>query len=351
MMRFFTPAFLLFVITGFSMAQNPQGRPGGMGNFQQMNIGRFYGKVVDDATGKGIGYASVQLYGMKWDSTSKKMENTLLAGQLTLENGDFSLENLPVMGEFTLKINFLGYALTETKVSFNLQGAGRPNGAGRPGGGGMPQAGAVDKDLGNIKLSASSNMLKEVTIEAQGGQVSLALDKKIYKVDKDNVAAGGTAEDALKNVPTLNVDIDGNLTMRNASPQLFVDGRPTNMTLDQIPADAIDNVEVISNPSAKYDASGGGAGIVNIVLKKDRRVGYNGSVRTGIDMRGRGNLGGDLNARQNKFNAFVGLNLNQRRNITVSSTERQNFNFAKIATSDVSQSNRPVSDGFFGMVR
>jgi outer membrane receptor protein involved in Fe transport len=351
MMRFFTPAFLLFFITGFSLAQIPQGRPGGTGNFQQMNIGRFYGKVVDDATGKGIGYASVQLYGMKWDSTSKKMENTLLAGQLTLENGDFSLENLPVMGEFTLKINFLGYALSETKVSFNLQGAGRPNGAGRPGGGGMPQAGAVDKDLGNIKLSASSNLLKEVTIEAQGGQVSLALDKKIYKVDKDNVAAGGTAEDALKNVPTLNVDIDGNLTMRNSAPQLFVDGRPTNMTLDQIPADAIDNVEVISNPSAKYDASGGGAGIVNIVLKKDRHVGYNGSVRTGIDMRGRGNLGGDLNARQNKFNAFVGLNLNQRRNITVSSTERQNFNFAKIATSDVSQSNRPVSDGFFGMVR
>ncbi len=351
-MRFFAAVLLLFIFESTAFSQNPQGRPGGMGNFQQMNIGRFYGKVVDEATGKGIGYASVQLYGMKWDSTSKKMENALLAGQLTLENGDFSLENLPVMGEFTLKINFLGYALSETKVAFNLQGGGRNNGGGRPGGGGgMPQAGAIDKDLGNIKLSASSNLLKEVTIEAQGGQVSLALDKKIYKVDKDNVAAGGTAEDALKNVPTLNVDIDGNLTMRNAAPQLFVDGRPTNMTLDQIPADAIDNVEVISNPSAKYDASGGGAGIVNIVLKKDRRVGYNGSVRTGIDMRGRGNLGGDINARQNKFNAFVGLNLNQRRNITVSSTERQNFNFAKIPTSDVSQTNRPVSDGFFGMVR
>lgn len=352
-MRFFTPVLFLLSTTGIAFTQNPQGRPGGMGNFQQMNIGRFYGKVVDEATGKGIGYASVQLYGMKWDSTSKKMENTLLAGQLTLENGDFSLESLPVMGEFTLKINFLGYAISETKVSFGLQGPGKNNGGGRPGGGGMPQqaAGAIDKDLGNIKLSASSNLLKEVTIEAQGGQVSLALDKKIYKVDKDNVAAGGTAEDALKNVPTLNVDIDGNLTMRNAAPQLFVDGRPTNMTLDQIPADAIDNVEVISNPSAKYDASGGGAGIVNIVLKKDRRVGYNGSVRTGIDMRGRANLGGDINARQNKFNAFVGLNLNQRRNITVSSTERQNFNFLKVPTSEVIQSNRPVSDGFFGMVR
>lgn len=235
-LRFLPAVFILLGFQDTALAQNPQGRPGGMGNFQQMNIGRFYGKVVDDATGKGIGYASIQLYGMKWDSVSKKMENALLAGQLTLENGDFSLENLPVMGEFTLKINFLGYALSETKVSFGLQQGGRNNGGGRPGGGGgMPQAGAIDKDLGNIKLSASSNLLKEVTIEAQGGQVSLALDKKIYKVDKDNVAAGGTAEDALKNVPTLNVDIDGNLTMRNAAPQLFVDGRPTNMTLNKYP--------------------------------------------------------------------------------------------------------------------
>ncbi|MCH5686508.1 TonB-dependent receptor plug domain-containing protein [Niabella sp. W65] len=87
------------------------------------------------------------------------------------------------------------------------------------------------------------------------------------------------------------MDIDGNISVRNASPQIFVDGRPTTLTLDQIPADQIASVEVITNPSAKYDASGGTAGILNIVLKKTRTVGYNGSLRAGIDERGRYNFG------------------------------------------------------------
>lgn len=341
-----------FALASPVFAQFPQGgAPGGI-NQAQMNIGRFYGKVVDETTGKGIGYASVQLLGMRWDSVSRKMEPAILGGQLTLENGDFSLENLPIRGSFTLKINFLGYAEMEQKVAFGDGGSGGQGG--RPGGGrpgGSAAAGAIDKDLGNIKLAATSSILKEVTILGETSQVSLALDKKVYKVDKDNVAAGGTAEDALKNVPTLNVDIDGNLTMRNAAPQIFVDGRPTNMTLDQIPADAIDNVEVITNPSAKYDASGGGSGIVNIVLKKERRIGYNGSVRAGIDKRGRANLGGDINAREGKVNGFLGLNLNQRRSISSAGTVRTTNDFLGNTTSLTDQTNAPRTNGFFGMVR
>jgi outer membrane receptor protein involved in Fe transport len=341
------------ILSGLSLcafAQQPGGgnRGGGFGGGAMLTNGRFYGKVVDEATGKGIGYASVQLTGMRWDSVARKMQPALLAGQLTLENGDFSLEKLPVRGEFTLKINYLGYAEIEKKVSFGQPGGG--NGGGRPNGGGMSAA-AFDKDLGNIKLAATASLLKEVTISGEASQVSLALDKKVYRLEKDNVAAGGTAEDALKNVPTLNVDIDGNLTMRNAAPQIFVDGRPTNLTLDQIPADAIDNVEVITNPSAKYDASGGGSGIVNIVLKKERRIGYNGSIRTGIDMRGRVNLSGDINAREGKFNGFVGLNLNQRRNLSTSETDRFNFDAFGAPTSTVMQRNAPVNNGLFAMGR
>lgn len=355
----YLPVFFLALSVLPAMAQYPQsGRQNGLpGNSSQFNVGRFYGKVVDEATGKSIGYASVQLFGMRWDSSSNKMQNALLAGQLTLENGDFSLENLPVRGEYTLKINFLGYAELEQKVSFGdfggRAGGGKPRGDNNGGGGnpGAGMAGNFDKDLGNIKLAASSNLLKEVTIEGDASQVSLALDKKIYRVDKDNVAAGGTAEDALKNVPTLNVDIDGNLTMRNAAPQLFVDGRPTNLTLDQIPADAIESVEVITNPSAKYDASGGGAGIVNIVLKKEHRIGYNGSVRAGVDMRGRANLGGDVNAREGKFNVFLGANLNQRRSLSAAGTDRYNVDFNGEPTSTVHQSNAPQNKGFFGMTR
>lgn len=318
-------------------AQIPQmgGRPGG--NPAQMNVGRFYGKVIDENTKEPLAYASVQLVGMKYDSVSRKMQETMVAGQLTRENGEFSLEKLPVMGQYTLKISYLSYATYEQKVSFGM-GGGKP-GAGKPNGNPASMAGAVDKDLGNIKLGVSNKLLNEVEVLGEASKVTLALDKKVYRVDKDNVAAGGTAEDALKNVPSLNVDIDGNLTMRNAAPQVFVDGRPTNLTLDQIPADAIDNVEVITNPSAKYDASGGGAGIVNIVLKKERRIGYNGSMRAGLDMRGRANLGGDLNAREGKINVFVGGNLNQRRSLSSGGTDRFNFPFE-------GQEYRPVTNIF-----
>ncbi len=302
---------------------------------------------MDDATGKGLGYASVQLLGMRFDSTTKTAAPTLIAGQLTAENGDFSLENLPIQGEFTLKITYLGYGEIEQKVGFGSSGKpadGRPTG-GAPG----ANAGAMDKDLGNIRLAVSSQVLKEVTVSGEASQVTLTLDRKIYRVDKDGVAAGGTAEDAMKNIPSLNVDIDGNLTLRNSAPQIFVDGRPTTLSLDQIPADAIDNVEVITNPSAKYDASGGNAGIVNIVLKKDRKVGYNGSVRTGVDMRGRFNLGGDLNVRQGKINAFVSGNLNQRRSLGNGGTERQNL-FGMPRT-NVSQTSESENKGYFASGR
>lgn len=357
--NFLAFAFFLVILTPVILvAQQPgSGRPGS-GNPAQYNIGRFYGKVIDETTGKGIGYASVQLTGMKFDTTTRKMSKALIDGQLTEENGDFSLENLPIRGEFTLKITYLGFASIEKTVSFGIPGSspggGRPNGdapsGGRGNGGaGMPNAGAVDKDLGNIKLSASSELLKEVTIEGNSGQITLALDKKVYRVDKDGVAAGGSAEDALKNIPSLNVDVDGNLTMRNAAPQIFVDGRPTNLSLDQIPSDAIDNVEIITNPSAKYDASGGGSGIVNIVLKKERRIGYNGNVRAGVDSRGKINLGGDINVREGKLNGFISGNLNQRKSKSSGGTDR--FNLVGAPQTNVFQDNRAVNEGFFAMGR
>lgn len=355
--KFILAIFLLLSMPLSVFAQFPPagagGRPG-MGG-AQANVGRFYGKVVDETTGEPLAYASVQLLGMQFDTVSRKMKQAVLAGQLTQLNGEFSLEKLPVFGEFTLKISYLSYATYEQKVSFSLGGANpggrRPNGEGANLG---AMAGAVDKDLGNIKLAASAQLLKEVEVLGEASKVVLALDKKVYRVDKDNVAAGGTAEDALKNIPSLNVDIDGNLTMRNAAPQIFVDGRPTNLSLDQIPADAIDNVEVITNPSAKYDASGGDAGIVNIVLKKERKIGYNGSVRAGLDMRGRANLGGDINAREGKINVFVGGNLNQRRSLSSARTDRANFPIAGLESRPVTsilQENDTENTGFFAMGR
>lgn len=314
--------WLLILLTpALTFAQfPPMGRGNGNPNPAQMNIGRFYGKVVDESTGKGIGYASVQLTAMRYDSTARAMREKVVAGQLTEPNGDFSLGNLPIMGTYTLKISYLGYATVEKKVSFDLSGMNRPS----SGGFDLSAINMIDRDLGNIPLAASTQMLKEVTISAEASTVTLALDRKVYKVDKDGIAAGGTAEDALRNVPSVQVDIDGNVTLRNAAPQIFVDGRPTTLTIDQIPAESIEQIEVITNPSAKYDASGGNAGIINIVLKKERRQGYSGNVRTGIDMRGRINAGGDLNVRENKINAFVMGGLFDRKTLGEGETDRLN---------------------------
>ena len=311
------------------VAQRPQGGSGSWGGgSSQMNIGHFYGKIVDD-NGKGVSYASVQLFGMKMDPETKRPSRQLLAGQITAENGDFSLEKLPVRGEFTLKVSVLGYADYEQQVSFGVPG-GKPDadspsqgGGGRSwGGGGMS---GFDKDLGNIALTTEVMALDDVVIEGEANTVTLALDKKVFRVDKNSVSVGGTAVDALANVPSLSVDIDGNLTMRNAAPQLFIDGRPTTLTLDQISADEIESVEVITNPSAKYDASGGQAGIVNIVLKKERRIGYNGSIRGGGDTQLGYNAGGNINIREGKLNLFLSANMNNRVSKGNGETFRENL--------------------------
>src|SRR5207253_5872412 len=155
--------------------------------------------------------------------------------------------------------------------------------------------------------------LTGVIVSASSSRLRMDIDKKVFNVDQNIVSTGGTAVDVMKNVPSVNVDIDGNVTLRNAAPQIYVDGRPTTLTLDQIPADAIQSVEVITNPSAKFDASGGNAGILNIVLKKNKKTGYNGNIMAGVDSRGGGNLGGNFNVRQGKINLSAAVMTNARK--------------------------------------
>ena len=349
---------LLLAFAANSFGQNMPAAPGAGGgkwggNAQQMNIGHFYGKVVDEK-GKGIGYATVQLYGMQFDTLSKSMKEVLISGQITEDNGDFSLEKLPVFGEFTLKISFIGYTETSQKVSFGMKppaGGGKPSGPpsgqGNWGGGGM--GGNFDKDLGNIQLFDGAKVLETVTVTAAAATTTLALDKKVYRVDKDASTAGGNAQDALKNVPSLSVDLDGNVSLRNGSPQIFVDGRPTTLSLDQISADAIESVEVITNPSAKFDAGGGTAGIINIVLKKEKRIGYNGNVRAGTDTRKGFNFGGDVNARGDKVNLFASAMLNRMRGRSNAETDRQNL-FGEPLT-HILQTTDGVMNGYFANTR
>ena len=173
----------------------------------------------------------------------------------------------------------------------------------------------------------------------------LDIDKKVFNVDKNLVSSGGTGVDVMKNVPSVQVDIDGNVTLRNAAPQLYIDGRPTTLTLDQIPADAIESVEVITNPSAKYDASGGNAGILNIVLKKNKKSGYNGNLRAGVDKRGAVNGGGDFNVREGKVNISASAMVNQNKSRSSGTTDRDNF-FGDPQTS-IYQTNSNKNNGAF----
>lgn len=331
---------LLFVILSVSVfAQVPgaaANRPAG----SQM-AGRIYGKIVEASSGKGVEFASVQLLQDKPDSITRKKVEVVIGGMLTRSNGDFSIENVPVFGSLRLKVSAIGFKEIMLPVSFDLKPGGNKDMT--------AMMSALDKDLGNIKVEIEEKVLGNVTVTSERPGLQLGIDRKIFSVDKNIVSAGGTAIDVMRNIPSLNVDIDGNVTMRNNAPQIFVDGRPSNLTLEQIPSDAIQSVELITNPSAKFDASGGTAGILNIVLKKEKKVGYNGNLRANIDSRARIGVGGDINLRQQKVNFFASGMYNQRKSISTGRTTRQNL-FDDPETS-LFQRDRSVMLGGFGFGR
>ena len=330
--------FLVFISVSV-MAQVPVGGNRGGQGMQNMNMGRFYGKIVDSISGKAVDAASVQLIQNRFDTVTKKRKDYVIGGQLTKANGDFNIEGLPVMGNFRIKISAIGYKMIERPVKFDM----------KMGGDFSQMMNNVDKDLGNIKLQVDSKELEEVTITGTKPFMQMGVDRRIFNVEKSLVSTGQTATELMRNIPGVNVDIDGNVTLRNASPTIFVDGRPTTLTLDQIPSDAIASVEIITNPSAKFDASGGTAGILNIVLKKNRKAGYNGNLRAGVDSRGRFNGGGDVNVKQNKVNFFISGMINQRKSIGDNESKRQNTDVSP--NSYVFQTSHPINTGFFAFGR
>jgi len=321
------------------------GRGGAAGAGQNMNIGHFYGKIVDSKTNKGIEGVTVQLRGNRFDTVTKKMKEAILGTIITKANGDFSFENLSLFGNFKLNATAIAYKTVDQTISFGIK---MPT-AGANGGNMQQMIGMADKDLGNIKMEEDATNLGNVTVTASTKpQFELGIDRKIFNVDKNLMGSGQTATELMRNIPALNVDIDGNVTLRNAAPTLFIDGRPTTITLDQIPSDIIDRVELITNPSAKFDASGGNAGILNIVLKKNKKVGYNGGLRMGVDSRGMINGGGDINIRQNKLN-FTGSGvINQRKSISEGITDRNNI---LAVPSNIYNLQNSTNTGYFAFVR
>ena len=339
------PVIILLMVVSAS-AQFPQGGKPGQ---QPPAIGHIYGKITD-TTGASLNDVSVLLLQSRFDTVTKKRKEVLLKGISTKNNGEFSFSELPMFGQLKLKISATGYQPYEQTVSFQMKmDAGAAPKAGNDPAQAMAaisnMANAFEKDLGNIKLQVDAKQLGNITVVSTKPAMKLDIDKKVFNVDKNIVSAGGTALDVMRNVPSVQVDIDGNVTLRNASPQIYIEGRPTTLSLDQIPADAIESVEVITNPSAKYDASGGNAGILNIVLKKNKKSGYNGNLRAGIDKRGAINGGGDFNVRQNKINITASAMINQNKSRTSGTTDRLNL-FEEPKTSIFQTNQNRTSGGF-----
>jgi outer membrane receptor protein involved in Fe transport len=286
--------FLLILGTTAAMAQMPSGAP--RGNMRMGAIGRVYGKLIEANTKEPIAYASVAVYSM----ATKK--DSIIGGALTLDNGDFSIEGLP-LARVKIRFSFMGFKQKDQMVVL------------------MPPDN-VELDMGNLTLESTAQNLKEVTVKAEKSTMQMNIDRKVVNVDKNLVASGGTAEDVLKNVPSVTVDMDGKPSLRNAETTIYMDGRPTALTLNQIPADQIDQVEIITNPSAKFDANLTG-GILNLVMKKNKKPGYNGMVNAGIGTSGQRNAMLSLNIKQSPIGISLMYNVNQRGSLNKGYINRQ----------------------------
>jgi len=297
-------------------------RPGGPGGNRPAN-GKLYGKVLEQGSRSAVEFATVQVIRQPGDS--------IVGGALTKENGDFLIEKLP-MGKFTLKVAFLGYANLAQEIRITPE--------------------KIEQDLGNLMLQPDAEVLKDAEVTGERSQSVLQVDRRIYNVEKDLSVKGGTAVDVMKNVPGLSVDAEGGVTLRNSAPQIFIDGRPTVLSLDQIPADDIERVEVITNPSVIFDASSTG-GIINVVLKKSTAPGYSGQLQAGAGTNDRYQTSGNLNVKEGNVTFQLSGNYNFNGNNTSSLTVRDLLEGTAVTSrfdqEGTNQSDRTHYGGRFGL--
>ena len=253
--------------------------------------GNITGKVTNKSTGEPMDFVTIQL-------VDAKTGKPLAIGTSTDENGVFTLPNVKD-GNYVVKITNIGSVDQERPVT--VKGS------------------AID--IGIIPLSDDTKMLQEVVVEGVKSQMRFELDRKVFTVDANVTAAGTSASELLESIPSVEVDQDGEVSLRgNSSVTIWINGKESGLTadnraqiLEQIPGETIDRIEVITNPSAKYSPEGT-AGIINIILKKDRRAGYYGSAELSGNSRGGGNVGANINFSSSKFEAFAGLGFRMRHN-------------------------------------
>lgn len=251
--------------------------------------GDITGTIFNKDTGEPMDFVTVQLIDAK---TGK----ALPIGATTDENGAFILKNIKD-GNYIVKITNIGSIDQERPVS--VKGS--------------------NVDIGSVKLADDAKVLQEVVVEGIRSQMRFELDKKVFSVDANIAAAGQSASELLESIPSVEVDQDGEVSLRgNSSVTIWINGKESGLTadnraqiLEQIPAETIEKIEVITNPSAKYSPEGT-AGIINIVLKKDRKAGYYGSAEISANSRGGGNAGVNINYNSSKVDAFAGVGFRMR---------------------------------------
>lgn len=257
------------------------------------------GKLVDSKTSQPLEYATITVLN---ETTNKPV-----TGAITDMQGQFTFQVNP--GNFIIKYEYLSFKtlLAPVKTFSN------------------------DTNLGTIGLSQDTKSLDEIVVRAERTTVDIKLDKKVYSVGKDIMVRGGTVSDVLDNVPSVSVDAEGTVSLRgNENVRILIDGKPSNMgnindALKLIPAESIDKVEVVTNPSARYDAEGGG-GILNIILKKGKNQGINGTLVGSVGDPKNSGLSANLNFKEKSANFFTTIGYNDRDNPGYAKINQTNFN-------------------------
>lgn len=252
--------------------------------------GSIRGKVIDSKTKEPMEFVNV--------SVRKSGTTVPLTGAVTDHTGEFQLGKLSD-GNYTLSVSFIGYRTYEKDFTYATQDG--------------------NLDFKVIPLDPDTQMLGEVKVMGQKSQMKFEIDKKVFNVDQNIASTGGTASDVLSNIPSVEVDNEGEVSLRGStSVTVWINGKASGLSadnraqiLEQMPAESIERIEVITNPSAKYSPEGT-SGIINIVLKEDRKAGYYGSIQAGVDTRGGWNAGGNVNYSSGKLDAYASIGYRKR---------------------------------------
>ena len=275
---------VILLLSGITEAISQPGQGRGSQGGELPRIGKVTGTIVDSEDSQPLIFASVVL--------NNQSDSTMVSGAITNDQGKFTIEQVPP-GSFFITINYVGYPSQNyngIRITFR----------------------EPEYDLGVVEVSPSAQMLGEVTVEAARSLMETGLDRRVINVGQEITAIGGTGIDIMQNIPSVAVDFDGNVSLRGSTNvTILIDGRPSTLTglsgseaLQQIPAEMIERVEVITNPSARFNPEGT-SGIINVVLKEQRRPGYNGMVSLNAGSAGTYSGSVNLNYKVNNWNFFT----------------------------------------------